>query len=71
MHDHSSSNSRVVAAGSAGSGATSVSCDSGSVISFFEPTGDGLSEDAKGSGQPAQTAALVIGAQDALTLGVG
>ena len=57
----------MVVAGAAGSGSISVSFKSGKVSSFFEPTGDSISGDAKGARQSAQTAALVIGAQDALT----
>lgn len=67
-NDQSSSNSSVVASGSSASATIRVCASGGRVISFFEPTGDRVSGDAKGASQPAQTAALVIGAKYCLTL---
>jgi hypothetical protein len=45
-----------------------VSLNSGRVISFFEPCGHALSGEAESARQSTQTAALIVGAKDALTL---
>lgn len=49
-------------------GSWSVSLNSVSAASFFEPTGDGVARDAKGTRQAAQTAALMVSTKYALTL---
>jgi hypothetical protein len=45
--------SSTLVAGSAGSGSTSVSLNSGRLISVFEPTGDSVPREAEGAGEPA------------------
>jgi hypothetical protein len=70
-NDHTSSNSSTVAAGPKGSGTISVLLNSGSVNSFFEPPGDGVSRHAEGARQSAQTAAFVIGAKYSLAFCFG
>lgn len=57
--------------GSIASGSINVSRNSGRVISFFEPCGNGLSGDAESARQPTQAAAFVVSAKDALTFSFG
>jgi hypothetical protein len=53
------------------SGTSNVCESGGSLCSFFEPTGDRITGDAEGASQTAQTAALIVGAQDHFALTVG
>jgi len=60
-----------VAAGSSGSGSSSVALRSGSWASFFEPDADSFPRDAEDALQPAQTAAFFICVEDLLPFGFG